>query len=284
MQVIGADSFAERLAALLGAEFVPIEKTVFPDFEVRPRFLRVDFHEHVILTERMKLPIDPNAHLAEIFLEIKTLKERGVKRIDLVMPYFIYSRQDKVFREGEPFSAKYIIELLVHAGVSNIFVVESHTRSDFGIVRSVSGFAAIGKYFFSIGAKDSVVIGPDEKARAGAEIVAGEIGGKVCVLQKKRDKSTGEIETSGTASVQGKNVIIIDDIISSGKTMLNAVHIAKGGGAKSIQCAVVHPITQQGIFSVSKEVDNFFACNTVDSEFSIIPVEGIIAGSIRETL
>lgn len=282
MQVCGSDAFAETIASLLDCEFVSVEKTVFPDFEVRPRFLKTRFPGTVLLVERMKVPVDPNAYIIELLLEIKTLKDMGAERVDLVMPYFVYSRQDKAFREGEPFSAKYVVELLMHAGAERIYVVESHTRNDFGAIRNVNGFTAIGRYFRSTGASNALVIAPDGKAEAGAAAVAAEIAGDVAVMMKTRDRSTGEISTDACGlNARGRDVIIVDDIVSSGKTMLNALRLAREAGARKIQCAVVHPITQRGIFNVSKEADGFFACNTVDSALSVIPTEGLIAEAIK---
>ena len=282
MQVCGSDAFAETIATFLNCEFVSIEKTVFPDFEVRPRFLKTALSGRVLLAERMKVPVDPNAYIIELLLEIRTLKDIGVETVDVVMPYFVYSRQDKAFREGEPFSAKYVIETLRHAGAERIYVVESHTRNNFGVVRNVDGFVAIGKYFLSAGAKGALVVAPDEKAARGAQTVAAEISGDVAVMRKTRDRNTGEISTdSGGLDARGREVIIVDDIVSSGKTMLNALRLAREAGARRIQCAVVHPITQRGIFNVSKEADGFFACNTVDSALSVIPTESLIAEAIR---
>ncbi|MBS3054701.1 MAG: ribose-phosphate diphosphokinase [Candidatus Aenigmarchaeota archaeon] len=282
MQVCGSDNFAETIATLLNCEFVSIEKTVFPDFEVRPRFLKTEFSGKVVLIERMKVPVDPNAYVIELLLEINTLKDMGAETVDVVMPYFVYSRQDKAFREGEPFSAKYIVDLLRHAGAGKIYVVESHTRNDFGAVKNIDGFVAIGRYFFSAGAKGALVIAPDEKAARGAQTVAREIEGDVAVMRKTRDRGTGEIITdAGNLDARGREVIIVDDIVSSGKTMLNALRLAREAGARRIQCAVVHPITQRGIFNVSKEADGFFACDTVDSALSVIPTAGMITEAIK---
>lgn len=281
MQVFGSDSFGESLARFLGADFERIEKTVFPDFEVRPRILAEKLHNRVIIAERMKVPTDPNAYLVEVLFEIMTLRDMGAKSVEVVMPYFVYSRQDKSFRQGEPFSAQYVVDMLKFAGARRIYVVESHTQNDFNAIVNVSGFRAIGKYFHSLGMKESVIIAPDEKAERGARIVAEEIGGALCVLRKKRDRETGEIETRAGDVPQGNRAIIVDDIVSSGRTMLNAVKIAKKHGMNEIYCAVVHPITQRGIFDVSKEATKFFACNTVDSALSVIPVEQLVAEEIK---
>ena len=120
--VIGSDSFGQKLAQALGVKFIPLENRVFPEKEICP-ILKGKPDSRVILADRMKAPINPNTHFVSVLLTIKNLKSLGVEHIDLVMPYFIYSRQDKVFRDGEPFSAKHVLELLKESGADRFFTV-----------------------------------------------------------------------------------------------------------------------------------------------------------------
>ena len=107
MIVVGNDSFGEKLAKSLNADFVKFEQITFPDGEICPRILG-DVSEDVILVNRAKLPLEPNKYFVETLLLLKTLREVA-ENIDVVMPYFVYARQDKPFREGEPFSAKFVL-------------------------------------------------------------------------------------------------------------------------------------------------------------------------------
>ena len=127
MIVVGNDDFAKKLATALGSKFVPFEQRVFPDGEVCPRILG-DVEKNAIVANRMSLPLEPNKYFIETLLLIKNLQELGVENIDVVMPYFVYARQDKIFRDGEPFSYKFVLETLHRAGVNRFFTVSSHAE------------------------------------------------------------------------------------------------------------------------------------------------------------
>ncbi len=284
MIVLGNDAFGKSLAEKLGAEFVKIEQRVFPDGEVCPRISGEINNSHAVIAMRMSLPLDPNRYLIETLFAIKNLKGLGVKKIDVVMPYFVYARQDKAFRKGEPFSAKYVLELLKEAGASRFFTVTSHAdRNKERISLSdsaynINGFVAIGDYLKKNGLKNPLIIAPDDGAEKFAETVAIHIGCEYTVFEKRRDLDTGEVEMKSSADMKGKEVIIVDDIISSGSTMLKAKDICKKNGAKSVMAAVVHVVSEKGIESIP----NLVATDTINSTASKISVVEMVADRIKK--
>ncbi len=284
MIVIGNDGFGEELAEKLGAMFSRMEQRVFPDGEICPRITNEIHDNHAIIALRMSLPLDPNRYLIENLLTIKNLKSLGVKKIEVVMPYFVYARQDKAFRKGEPFSAKYVLELLKEAGASRFFTVTSHAdRNKERISLSdsaynIDGFVVIGNYLKKNGLKKPLIIAPDDGAEKFAETVAIHVGCEYTVFEKHRDLDTGEVEMKSSADMKGKEVIIVDDIISSGSTMLKAIDICKKSGAKSVMAAVVHVVSEKGI----KNIPNLVATDTISSVASKISVVGMVADRIKK--
>lgn len=281
-------NFAENLAKLLNGKMVDVEKRTFPDGEICPRILSDFNDDHAIIAERMMLPMWHNRYLVEILLTIKNLKSMGVKKIDVVMPYFIYSRQDAVFRKGEPFSAKFVLEMLAEAGATRFFTVSSHTDRDKDMISfspipayNINGFECIGDYLKGFDLSNPIVVGPDRGAEMFVDTVAKKINAEKVLFEKKRDLNTGEVSIKADADFRGREVILVDDIVSSGSTMLTAIELCKKGGAEKIFCAVVHIVSQKGIDAISPLVDKFVACNTIHSEISIIPVEKKIADKIK---
>ncbi len=287
MIVVG-HNFAESLAKLLKCEFVDVEKRTFPDGEVCPRILSDVRDDHAILAERMRLPMWHNRYLLEVLLTVKNLKSMGVKKIDVVMPYYVYSRQDATFREGEPFSAKFVLEMLADAGATRFFTVSSHADRDKEMITfspipayNINGFECIGDYLKGLGLKDPVIVGPDMGAEMFAKTVADKISAETVLFEKERNWETGEIRMKARGDLEGKDVVLVDDIISSGSTMITAIDLCKKSGAKKIICAVVHSGSEKAIEAITPLVDKFIACNTIYSSISAIPVEEKVAEKIK---
>jgi len=288
MIVVG-HNFAEALADLLDARFIDIEKRTFPDGEVCPRLLIDKADSHSIIAERMRPTEYHNRYLVEVLFSLKNLASMGAKDIDVVMPYFVYSRQDDVFRPGEPFSAKFVLEMLADAGATRFFTVSSHADREKDMISfspipayNLNGFIAIGKYLKTMSFTNPIIVGPDEGAKGFVKTVSASLNYDSTVFRKERNLETGEINMTADVDVAGRDVILIDDIISSGSTMVSAINICKKSGARKIYCAVVHVIADKGIETIQPMVDKFVACNTIHSDISSIPVEKMIANKIKE--
>jgi ribose-phosphate pyrophosphokinase len=146
---------------------------------------------------------------------------------------------------------------------------------------NINGFECIGDYLKGLDLPDSVVVGPDRGAEMFVDTVAKKLKAEKVFFEKERDLDTGEVSMKAEADFKDKQVILIDDIISSGSTMATAIDICKKAGAKKIICAVVHIVSQKGIETISPLVDKFFACDTIHSDISVIPVEKKIAEKIK---
>ena len=286
MEVVGFDSFGEELAGKLGCRFMPIERRIFPDGELCPRIIGKP-DGRVILAGRMKLPVDPNAYFVEMMLSASKLKSLGCE-VWMVMPYLVYSRQDKCFREGEPLSVKSVIDMFAKAGVSSIFTVSSHADREKSVLsfsnipaHNIDGYSLLGERISRFGLKNPMVIGADMSVDFAARKVSESMGCRSQSLEKKRDASNGSIMTSGSIDAKGKDIVIVDDIISSGGTMANAAMIAREGGAASITIAAVHVTKQDGIDRLRPLCDRMIATDTIETAISEVHVSEKIAETIR---
>jgi ribose-phosphate pyrophosphokinase len=212
------------------------------------------------------------------------LKELGADRIDVLMPYFVYSRQDKIFRQGEPLSAKYVLELMKSAGATGFYCISSHLHREEGKFDAaipafnISGFGAIADYLKILKLKNPMIIGPDKKSGLFAKEVAEILHCESTFLEKKRDLDTGNVKTITKLDLSDRDAVIVDDIVSSGVTLINAIENLKN--PNKVICAVVHPVLTGDCLKRVSAKSEFVACNTIDSPISKISVVERIANFI----
>lgn len=259
MLIVGPeDEFNVALSMELGAKLIPVERRVFPDGEVCPRVLGKVAGERVVLSMRMKAgSCQPNSYIMEVLFTIRNLKEHmKADSVIALMPYFPYARQDAIFREGEPLSSKYVANLLEDSGADAVITFTAHlhrisdirdlfSKSDF---LNLSGFEALARELRRLPLKDPFILGPDTESINWARELAQHYGtDEYDAFGKERDISTGEIRTlTKQLDLRGRDVIVVDDIVSTGGTMANALKSAREMGARCLIAAFVHPVLAPG--------------------------------------
>jgi ribose-phosphate pyrophosphokinase len=279
-----SQKLAAKVAWDLGENLCPIETRRFPDGE---RYIRVkgEIPREVVVIQSTGYPQDEN--LIELFLLLKNLKSMGVERTRVVIPYFGYGRQERRFKSGEAVSAVIIAELLEAAGASEIYSVNLHEKNIkdfFNIpVHEISAMPMIASYIKET-MDDPMIIGPDKGALGFAEEVSGILKCECDHLEKTRI-SPEKVETKlKSLDVAERDVVIIDDIISTGGTIVNASKILRDLGASKVVVGCVHPVLVEDallkIFAAG--VDDVFATDTLGSDVSTISVAPLIAGYLKK--
>ena len=286
--VVCNDEFGEKLAKRIGAKAIKFEKRIFPDGEVCPRLMSSVSADEAIIVNRMTLPMDPNSYLLETLFLAKNIIGHGIKNVDVVMPYFVYGRQDKVFRPGEPSSAKFILDLFEKTGVRKFYTITSHAQRhkemlDLSDIPSynINGLVPVAEYLKKKKFKNPIFIGPDQGSEFFAKTVAGILGYKHDLFYKTRNRETGKITMSSNIDLTGREVILVDDIVSSGGTLINAINIAKKNGAKEVYVYVVHLVSDKGIKNIVPRVKEFLCTDTIDSKISKISVVDELAEKLK---
>ncbi len=190
-----------------------------------------------------------NTALVVLFLMLDALKRAGAKELVAVCPYLPYARQDKQKLPGELLAAQSLCRLIKQAGADSLVTFDCHFLNQVGaaefeglpIVNFSMGPALVGKAKEYFGGEDFEVIGPDDGSRY---LVEGH-GGK-SLKKARKEYQSGKVayrdvhEVNGDLNIKGKNVLLLDDIISSGSTMIKCLEKTTQAGAKKVVCAATH--------------------------------------------
>jgi ribose-phosphate pyrophosphokinase len=279
-----SQKLAAKVAWDLGEHLSPIETRRFPDGE---RYIRIkgEVPKEVVVIQSTGYPQDEN--LMELFLLLKNLKSLGVERTRVVIPYFGYGRQERRFKSGEAVSAVIVAELLEAAGASEIYSINLHEKNIkefFNIpVHEISAMPMIANYI-NEQIDDPMIIGPDKGALGFAEEISGILKCDCDYLDKTRISPEKVEMKPKNLDVKGRDVVIIDDIISTGGTIVSASRILNDLGANKVIVGCVHPILVEDallkIFAAG--VDDVFATDTLKSDVSTISVAPLVAGYLKK--
>ena len=257
----------------LGGDLVGIEIKKFPDGE---KYVRVSGSpREATVVQSTFAPQDE--HIVELLLIADALRENGAEKLRAVVPYFAYSRQDRVTKNGEPVSVRAIMRTL---GVyyDELYVFDIHNPGTLrffpGKAVNLSPAKAMAEYFGErLG--DGIVLAPDKGALARAKAVAEELGLEYSHFEKERISPTEVRMKPVDVDVAGRNVLIVDDIISTGGTMIRAANLLKDMGAEKVFVAATHGVFAEGaIERVGKAVDELAVTNTIPtpvSKISVVP-------------
>lgn len=233
----------------------------------------------------------PDEFLIEYFLMVDTLKDLGAKRVLGVVPYFAYARQDERFKPGEAVSFKIVTKLIEEVGTDEIYTVDTHLHrveqlsEIFRIpAHNLTAVPLLAQYIkknFEL--TNPIVIGPDEEAEQWAKVAAKELEAEYDVLEKERlGPSEVRIKTR-ELDVKNRDIVIVDDIISTGGTMVEAIKMLKEHGAKNIIAACTHPILVQNALTKIYQAGALavIGTDTVPSSISFVSVAPVIAEALR---
>jgi len=242
-----SEELGKKIAELLKTEVIPVSFKTFPDGESYIRFHEESLKdEDVVIVQTTSPPQEQR--LIQLLLMADNAHDMGAKTITAVVPYLAYSRQDKRFLPGEAFSIKTIVKLLEDCCVDRMITVNAHNPSAlkaFNIpVEDLSAITLIAEYFRTKGlAENPVSLSMGKKALNMAAEANSILKGGFDYVATKRDVVTGNVTLEEKAlHVKNSDVIIFDDIISSGGTMAKAVKHAKEQGARKVYAACVHPL------------------------------------------
>jgi len=279
-----------RVAELLGADVVPVKHKLFPDGESYVRFDGSVEGETVAIVQSTYPPQDK--HLIELCLLADTAKDLGASRVIAVVPYMAYARQDKRFLSGEAVSIDTVLKLLEASGVDKLITVDIHNRDV--LKRSpveavdLTAIPLLARYMVEEkGFSGAFALAPDRGALERAEEASTILGGGFGWLRKERDLVTGEIRRGEELlDVEGRTVIIFDDMISTGGTIVTATEILKKRGASRVYAACTHPLLVGEALKriLESGCDGVVGTDSVPSPVSVVQIAPLLARELRNEL
>jgi ribose-phosphate pyrophosphokinase len=187
-----------------------------------------------------------NAHLMELFIWIDTLKRASAKRVTAVIPYFGYARQDRKDEGRTPITAKLVANLLERAGADRVVSVDLHAAQVQGFfdipVDHLNAGPVFTKWIRSLNLANQVFVSPDVGNVKRAQVYANNLGGEICIIDKRRKNSSETHAAHIIGDVAGKNVLMVDDMITTGSTVAEACRILRDNGVLEIYIVATHAV------------------------------------------
>lgn len=279
-------NLGSKISNLLEIKVAPVEFKFFPDGESYIRFTEDISGEDVVIVQSTGPPQDTS--LIQLLLMIDAAKDLEARSIVAIVPYLAYARQDKRFRPGEAISIRAVIELLETAGIDRFITVNIHNpevMDEFVVpAESLSAIPQLAKYFKDKDLTGAFSLAPDKGAVEIVKEADKILNGGYGWLEKERNIVTGEVTIEEKEfNVKDKNVIIFDDIISTGGTVSSAAEILKKQGAKKVYAACVHPLlvgdARERI--LTSGVDEIVGTDCISSSFSVVSVAPLIAEALK---
>jgi len=256
-------------------EIIKPHHKVFPDGE---QYLRFDIEPQNNIDTVIIQSFFPeqDRKIIEFALALEALQGLNQKADTAIIPYLSYARQDKRFLRGEPVSAAAIfIPILKYYGVKSLVSVDVHSNSIIKLFKEagINLHNIIPHDYLARKASVSfdVVVSPDLGAYERGATLVRNLGGDLIVIEKYRDRLTGEISMKKiSADVGGKRVVIVDDIVSTGGTLAKAVEILYSAGASSVEAIVTHALMVGKASEVleASGLKRLYAANTVTPQVS----------------
>lgn len=239
-----SSQLALEIAKKFSYDCITYKLKIFADGESKITIRKIEA-KIVIIIHSINPPVDSNLiRIISLIYEIKKQSELVVA----VIPYMGYSRQDKVFLPGEVATIEVLSKLFEAVGVSALIVLDIHSNlalKKFNVpITNVSAVPAIAKYVRKLKLQDLIIVSPDFGGNDRAKLLSQLLKTEYLTLKKQRDRTTGEITiiSDNLCNVHNKNIILIDDIISTGNSIINATKILKKNKCKKIFVCCTHAI------------------------------------------
>jgi len=280
-----SEALAKNLAKKLKANYLRSELKVFADGESKITLISKPKKSKIVVVQSTYPPVDSNLFQA---LSLIFKAKQYSPYVIAVIPYMGYARQDREFLPGEVITIKVISKMFKAAGASKIIVVDVHSKialSQFKIPsKNVSAIPQLVSYFKKLKLKDPLVVSPDQGGANRAKQFARLFGTKYFALNKQRNKKTGKVQIKSTnlEEVIESDLILVDDMISTGGSIIKATEFLKKQKCRRIFVACTHGLLRGDAEKKIKKagVTRIVSSNTIPGKTAVVDVSGLIAKEI----
>jgi len=286
--VVSGDSseyLAKNLAKRLGANLIKSHLKFFPDGESKITLKGKFQRSKIIVIQSTYPPVNEN--LIQTLSIISKAREFGTEVI-AVVPYMGYARQDREFLPGEVVTMKVIANLFKSVGTSRIIVIDIHSIRGlkyFQIKSSnITAIPNLAKYFSKLKLTNPLVVSPDHGGKARAKEFAEILNREFITLEKQRDRKTGRVKIKAKKinGITGRDLILVDDMISTGGSIIKATEFLKKQKCKRVFVACTHALFGDEVGKKIKKagVTRIISTNTIPGRTALVDISGTIAKAI----
>ncbi|MBT3464596.1 ribose-phosphate pyrophosphokinase [archaeon] len=237
-------NLTREVADILGIKSCNVICKKFKDTEIYVKIDEKIRGEDLFIIQSVNNPVNDN--LMELLIMIDAAKRASAGRINVVIPYFGYARQDRKASSREPITAKLVANLLETAGADRVITVDLHADQIQGFfdipVDHFVGYPLFAQYISEKKLKDVVIVSPDTGFAKKARRIGKLLNVPIAIVDKRRPKHNKSVVMNIIGDVKGKNAIIIDDIIDTAGTITNAAEALKEKGAKNVFIFATHAV------------------------------------------
>lgn len=288
---------AKKVSGNLGIPLSDVTVKRFSDGEIQVSVNESIRDCDVFILQSLCSPANDN--IMELLLISDALRRASAERIVAVIPYYAYARQDRKVNPRDPISARLLADLIVASGVRHAVFVDLHAKQIEGFfdipVDHLQARPVLTNYFLSkgLGGENTVVVSPDIGGVARARNFAKVLGSPIAIIDKRRPKPNVAEVMNVIGDVSDKNAVIIDDIVDTAGTMVNAARALKERGVKKVYTACTHPVfSGPAVQRLSKAIqdgiiENVIVTDTIplgDKVFDgveVLSISGTLAEAIR---
>jgi ribose-phosphate pyrophosphokinase len=280
----GSSDLANNIARRLEAQLAVASLRIFSDGESNIKLGKVG--KNCVIVQSTHPPTD--THLIQLLMMAKKCSDDGAQHVCAVIPYLGYARQDRAFLEGEVVSIGLVAKLFEAVGVKHIITVDIHSQlamSYFTSIQNVSSVPLLADYASKMKLRNPIAVSPDAGGTSRAREFARHLDIDVVVLKKSRHRVTGEVTVDEKldTDISKRDAIVIDDIISSGDSIVKAAEVLhkKGVGKVYAMCAHALLIRDAAPKIKSAGVQDIIATNSVPGEYSKVELSPEIAWALK---
>jgi len=275
---------ARNIATGLGAQLSVAQLRIFADGESKIRLDNI--RKNCIIVQSTYPPTD--THLIQLMMIAKKCTDDGVEDVCAVIPYLGYARQDRAFLEGETASIALMAKLFETVCIKHIVTVDIHSElalSYFASIQNVSSIPFLAGYAQKMNLREPIAVSPDAGGVIRAKEFAKRLNLDMLALEKSRDRATGEVTMKENLDIDmsRRDVILIDDMISSGNSIVKAAELLRKKGIYNIYAMCAHALlignAAQKIKSAG--VQDIISTNSISSEYAKVEISPAIISALQ---
>ncbi len=283
---------AKEVSEYLGVSLSDMLVTKFSDGEVRVQINESMRGGDVFVIQSLSYPA--NQHIMELLLIIDALKRASAGRITAVIPYFAYARQDRKDRPRVPISARLLADIITVAGANRVVTIDLHSPQIQGFfdipVDNLYALPVIYEYINKhLDLRDPIVVSPDAGGVERARQLANKLGCGIAIIYKRRPEPNKAEVFDVVGEVEGKEAIIVDDIIDTGGTVVAASNLLLNKGAKRVIVCATHGVLSGPAVDrlVDSPIEKVIITNTIPvgeksfHKLEVISVAPLLAETIK---